>query len=70
MYDARVKYVLLPAYIINCQYGGKKYQYVVNGQTGKIVGDLPSSSSVATGYFIKAFAIAAAAFIALFQFFG
>ena len=68
--DPRVKYVLLPAYIINCEYGGKKYQYVINGQTGKIVGDLPSSSAVARGYFFKAFAIAAAAFIALFQFIG
>ena len=68
--DASVKYVLLPAYIINCEFGGKKYQYVVNGQTGKIVGDLPSSGRVAAGYFLKAFAIAAAAFIALFQFIG
>ena len=70
LYDARVKYVLLPAYIINCQYGGQKYQYAVNGQTGKIVGELPSSKSLATGYFLKAFAIALAAFIALFQFIG
>ncbi|MBQ9912554.1 MAG: hypothetical protein IJM49_05950 [Firmicutes bacterium] len=68
--DPRVKYVLLPAYIINCEYRGQKYQYVINGQTGKIVGDLPSSSAVARGYFFKAFAIAVAAFIALFQFIG
>jgi len=68
--NANVKYVLLPAYIINCNYGGQKYQYAVNGQTGKIVGELPSSKSLATGYFLKAFGIAVAAFIALFQFIG
>ena len=68
--NAKVKYVLLPAYIINCEYGGKKYQYAVNGQTGKIVGELPSSKALARGYFLKAFAIALAAFIALFQFIG
>ena len=68
--DPRVKYVLLPAYIINCEYAGQKYQYVVNGQTGKIVGELPSSKALARGYFLKAFAIALAAFIALFQFIG
>ncbi len=68
--DPRVKYVFLPAYIINCKYGGKKYQYAVNGQTGKIVGELPSSKALAGAAFFKAFAIALAAFIALFQFIG
>ena len=59
--SASVKYVLLPAYIINCDYNGKKYQYAVNGQTGKIVGELPSSKSLQWGFFFKAFGIALAA---------
>lgn len=40
---ADMKYVLFPVYLINDTYLGKKYTYAVNGQTGKIVGELPSS---------------------------
>ena len=46
-----VKYVLLPVYIINCKYGGKDYRYAINGQTGKMVGELPISKQRAQAYF-------------------
>lgn len=36
-----VKYALLPAYFINIQYGDSSYLILVNGQTGKVVGNLP-----------------------------
>ena len=36
-----VKYVLLPVYIFNCMYNGTKYRFAMNGQTGKLVGELP-----------------------------
>lgn len=65
MKHANVKYVLMPAYIINCEYGGKKYQYAVNGQTGKIVGELPSSKALQWGFFLRAFGIAVAAGLVL-----
>lgn len=68
MKNANVKYALLPAYIINCEYGGQKYQYAVNGQTGKIVGELPSSKGVAWTYFLKWFGIAVGAAVVLTQF--
>lgn len=38
---ADVKYVFLPVYLFNCSYMGKSYRYAVNGQTGKVVGELP-----------------------------
>ena len=38
---ADVKYVFLPVYLFNCKYMGKTYRYAVNGQTGKVVGELP-----------------------------
>ena len=41
--NANVKYALLPVYLFNCTYKGKKYRYAVNGQTGKVVADLPIS---------------------------
>lgn len=36
-----VTYAMLPVYLINNEYKGKIYHYGVNGQTGKIVGELP-----------------------------
>ncbi len=35
------KYALLPVWILNTDWNGKKYTFAMNGQTGKIVGDLP-----------------------------
>ena len=37
----RVKYALLPVWILNTKWHGKDYMFAMNGQTGKIVGDLP-----------------------------
>lgn len=36
-----VKYALLPVWILNTRWRDKDYMFVVNGQTGKIAGDLP-----------------------------
>ena len=35
------KYALLPVWILNTEWNGQKYTFAMNGQTGKIVGDLP-----------------------------
>jgi predicted RNA-binding Zn-ribbon protein involved in translation (DUF1610 family) len=35
------KHLLLPIYISSYQYGGKSWRFMVNGQTGEIVGDRP-----------------------------
>lgn len=37
------KHVLLPVWTANYDYGGKKFVYVINGQTGKINGKYPYS---------------------------
>ena len=34
-------YVLLPVWFMNYHYNGKDYNFAMNGQTGKLVGDLP-----------------------------
>lgn len=36
-----VKYALLPVWILNTKWNNTNYMFVVNGQTGKTVGDLP-----------------------------
>lgn len=37
------KYCLLPVYILNVKYEDKLYPFAMNGQTGKIVGEIPIS---------------------------
>ena len=39
----KVSYALLPVYMLNTKYKGKDYLFAMNGQTGKIVGELPMS---------------------------
>lgn len=37
----KLNYIMLPVFMINIDYRGKKYIFAMNGQTGKIVGDIP-----------------------------
>lgn len=39
--DNRVRYALYPVWLLTTRYRGQNYQFAVNGQTGKPVGDLP-----------------------------
>ena len=38
---SHAKYVLLPVWMLNTNYRGKIYTFMMNGQTGKITGNLP-----------------------------
>ena len=42
--DIRQRYVLLPVWFLNYEYEGVRYSFAVNGQTGKVDGDMPVSS--------------------------
>ena len=39
--NGAVKYAMLPVWLLNTTWKNKKYTFAMNGQTGKIVGDLP-----------------------------
>ena len=39
--NGKAKYALYPVWLMNTSWRGKTYTFAVNGQTGKIVGDLP-----------------------------
>ena len=39
--NGTVKYALLPVWLLNTTWNGQKYTFVMNGQTGKLAGDLP-----------------------------
>lgn len=39
--NGKAKYALLPVWILNTTWNGQKYTFAMNGQTGKLIGDLP-----------------------------
>ena len=43
MSDISVKYCLLPVWFMTVEFGGTKYQFAVNGQTGEAAGRVPTS---------------------------
>lgn len=47
----KTRYVLLPVWLLVSKYNGKDYVFAMNGQTGKLIGDLPVSMKRACGFF-------------------
>ena len=43
VHDRRVRYALLPVWVLDYNYKGKRYTYTVNGQSGRVAGELPVS---------------------------
>ena len=41
--QGKAKYALMPVWLLNTKWNNKNYLFAMNGQTGKMVGDLPSS---------------------------
>lgn len=39
--NQQIKYALLPIWFLSIEYKGLRYQYIVNGQTGKVSGEFP-----------------------------
>jgi len=50
-------YALLPIWILYSQFQNKKYIYAMNGQTGKITGDLPVDGGKIAGYSLVVYII-------------
>ena len=53
LHGGSVRYALLPVWILNTTWEGKKYLFAMNGQTGKFVGDLPADKNAARRMTIK-----------------
>ena len=47
----KVHYALLPVWILNTKWEGKDFLFTMNGQTGKLVGNLPVSTKRVIGLF-------------------
>ena len=56
-----VKYALYPVWLLNTTWNGEKYTFAMNGQTGKMVGDLPVDKSAAHKWTIGLTALCSAA---------
>lgn len=66
IHQGKATYVLLPVWLLNTRYKGKTYTFAMNGQTGKITGQLPVCPRRCAAWFGGIWA-AASAVIALIQ---
>lgn len=45
--NGQTKYALYPVWLLNTTWNGEKYLFAMNGQTGKLIGDLPVDKAAA-----------------------
>lgn len=50
--NGRARYALYPVWLLNTSWNGKKYTFAVNGQTGKLAGDLPMDKGAYIGWLL------------------
>ena len=63
-----VKYALLPVWMLSTKWNGKDYLFAMNGQTGKLIGDLPVDKGKYWSWFAR-IALPAMAVLAVLLFF-
>lgn len=62
--DGKIRYSLLPVWMLNIKYMDQMYKYVINGQTGKTSGTYPISKKKRNIFFAKVYGISLAVAIA------
>ena len=55
--NGEVEYALLPVWMLNINYEGNRYTFAMNGQTGKMVGNVPIEKKKVVKYSLKLFSI-------------
>ena len=63
----KAKYALLPVWLLSTRWQDKNYLFAMNGQTGKLVGDLPVSKGKLAIWFVCLFALFVALGCAMFE---
>ena len=58
-----VRYALLPVWLLSTSWQGENFVFAMNGQTGKLVGNLPMDKGLRRSWFFKIFAGLSAAFL-------
>lgn len=66
LHNGQAKYALYPVWILNTTWKGQKYVFAMNGQTGKIVGDLPLDKGAYKKWLFGLFGTLSAASFGLF----
>lgn len=64
--NGKAKYALYPVWLLNTTWKGQKYTFAMNGQTGKLVGDLPMDKSAFKKWFFGLLAGCGAALFGIF----
>ncbi len=54
--SGKIRYALMPVWMLNTKYKGEMYSFSMNGQTGKFVGNLPTDKGKFWGLFAGVFA--------------
>jgi len=63
--NGRARYALYPVWILNTQWNGQSFTFGINGQTGKIAGDLPMDKGAFWRWLLGTAGIASAALLAI-----
>ena len=63
--NGSAKYALYPVWLLNTTWNGKKYTFAMNGQTGKLVGDLPMDQAAYKRWLFGITAVAGAVCFAI-----
>lgn len=63
--DTKVKYALLPVWMVNVKFKDKMYPFAMNGQTGEFIGDIPIDNKKVVIRTILTFVVACIIFIAV-----
>ena len=64
--DLKARYLLFPVYLFKLTHGKQQYSFAVNGQTGKIVGSVPTDKKVSWRYFLIRAGIGLGAILLIF----
>lgn len=67
--NGKVRYALLPVWLLNTSWNGQTYTFAMNGQTGRFVGNLPMDKGLYYKYFAVISIIAALIFYLLVNLF-
>ena len=63
--DSNARYALYPVWLLNTEYNGKRYSFAMNGQTGKLVGDLPMDKAAFWKWLLGVLGVVSAAAFAV-----
>ncbi|MCR4642969.1 MAG: hypothetical protein K5697_13210 [Lachnospiraceae bacterium] len=66
--SGKIRYCMLPVWMLTTRWNGANYTFAMNGQTGKVTGDLPVDNGKATRMFLLTSVIALAILEALAYF--